>query len=133
MILITFFSLNAHKPFPWQRAGIWMKGVLFALFCVLITKIGKFQQNRWLCVAQLFKLSYREYAVLICNNASKIVLFFRKYVSVVCRCTESSIKKYDQLFPCQSCCCGPVCWCVLCPTKFVDISLTNVDSRKGSY
>ena len=42
-------------PFPWQRACIRMKGVLIALFWVTMTKIGKFQQNRWLCVAQLFK------------------------------------------------------------------------------
>ena len=32
-----------------------MKGVLIAWFWVTMTKIGKFQQNRWLCVAQLFK------------------------------------------------------------------------------
>ena len=42
-------------PFPWQRACIWIKGVLIAWFWVTMTKIGKFQQNRRLCVAQLFK------------------------------------------------------------------------------
>ena len=41
-----YFSQNVHMPFPWQRACIWMKGVLIAWFLVTITKIGKFQQNR---------------------------------------------------------------------------------------
>ena len=55
VIFCHFFSQNIHTPFPWQRACIWMKGVLIAWFWVTMTKIGKFQQNRWLCVAQLFK------------------------------------------------------------------------------
>ena len=41
-----FSSQNVHKPFPWQRACIWMKGVLIAWFYVTMTKIGTFQQNR---------------------------------------------------------------------------------------
>ena len=52
---LPLFSWNVHMLFPWQQACFWMEGVLIAWFCVLITKIGKFQQNRWLCVAQLFK------------------------------------------------------------------------------
>ena len=48
-ILSDFLSLssqNVHMPFPWQRACIWIKGVLIAWFWVTMTKIGKFQQNR---------------------------------------------------------------------------------------
>ena len=41
-----YFSQNVHMPFPWQRACIWIKGMLIAWFWVTMTKIGKFQQNR---------------------------------------------------------------------------------------
>ena len=38
-----YLSQNVHMLFPWQRACIWIKGMLIAWFWVTITKIGKFQ------------------------------------------------------------------------------------------
>ena len=45
-VFCHLFCQNVHTPFPWQRACIWMKGMLIAWFWVTMTKIGKFQQNR---------------------------------------------------------------------------------------
>ena len=77
-------------PFPWQRACIWMKGVLIAWFWVTMAKIGKFQQNRGLWVAQLFKWLQRialkclfctigQYNNCSCSVYESIVLY--KYLS----------------------------------------------------
>ena len=54
------FSQNVHTPFPWQRACIWMKGVLIAWFWVTMTKIGKFQQK-----------SVTMRAMTLCKNLSR--------------------------------------------------------------
>ena len=39
------FIQNIYLPLQWQRVCVGMKGVLIALFCVTISKIGKFQQS----------------------------------------------------------------------------------------
>ena len=42
------FICRNHLLLSWQRACVWMRAVLMVWFCVTISKIWKFQQNRWL-------------------------------------------------------------------------------------
>ena len=83
-------------PFPWQRACIWIKGILIAWFWVTMTKIGKFQQNRWLCVAQLFKWLQRialnifviEGLKNVCNFSQISWVFFAYFIYTVIKGTH---------------------------------------------
>ena len=42
---LSHFIQTIYLPLPWQRVSVGMKGVLIALFCITISKIGKFQQS----------------------------------------------------------------------------------------
>ena len=91
MWFLLYHSQNIRMPFPWLRVCIWMKGVLFTWVCVPIIKLGKFQQNQWLCVAQLFS-GYREWLFKVLWH----IIFILKFLcNTWCRFAIISLGKKE--------------------------------------